>query len=68
MSAIRHLAASYSGNVLAAGEFEKRIHIFDVVTRTKVCEFDSRLDFGGRRLAVSDDGRYCAAGAEAGYL
>jgi WD40 repeat protein len=62
-SSIRQMAASYSSNIVAAGEFEKTVHVYDVVGGRELCQFDTGLDFGGRRLAVSDDGRLCAAGA-----
>jgi len=62
-SAIRQMAASRSSNIVVAGEFEKRVHIFDIDTGALTCRFDAGLDFGGRRLAVSDDGKLCATGA-----
>ncbi len=60
---IRHIATSYDGPVIAAAEFEHRLHIFDLETGQKVATFDSIMDFGGRRLAISPDGQQCAAGA-----
>ena len=62
-SSIRQMAASYSGNIVAAGEFKKTVHVYDIVGGRELCQFDAGLDFGGRRLAVSDDGKLCAAGA-----
>ena len=62
-SSIRHLAASMTGERIAAGEFERTIHVWDLVARTPVSTFDTTLDFGGRRLAIAQDGRHCVVGA-----
>jgi hypothetical protein len=60
---IRHLAMNLEGNIVAAAEFEKRVHIWDVNTATRVATFETKLDFGGRRLAISPEGSFCAVGA-----
>lgn len=60
---IRQLAASRSGRRIAAGEFERGVHILDVVSHEYICGFDTVLDAGGRRLAISADGLHCVAGA-----
>ncbi len=63
MGAIRHLAASYEGTILATAEFESMVHVWDLESLTKVSEFKTTLDFGGHRLAISPDGKTVAAGA-----
>jgi len=60
---IRQLAAGRTGNVLAAGEFARRVHLFDLAGRKHLLTLDATLDFGGDRLAVSNDGRTLVAGA-----
>jgi WD40 repeat protein len=62
-SAIRHLAASYGGNKFAAAEFEKTVSVWDLDRNQKVSQFDTIIDFGGNRLAISEDGNIVAAGA-----
>ena len=62
-TAIRQLAASRTGRVLAAGEFESRVHLFDLQTSEALSSFDTTLDFGGRRLAISEDGGTVLVGA-----
>jgi outer membrane protein assembly factor BamB len=61
-SKVRHIATSYDGNVVAVGEFERKVSTWDLETKKRMADFDTVLDFGGRRLTVSRDGRYCAAG------
>jgi WD40 repeat protein len=60
---IRHIATSINGMRLATAEFEHTVQIWDLQYREKICEFQSILDFGGSRLAISENGSYCAAGA-----
>ncbi len=60
---IRHLAVNLDGNIIAAAEFEKAVHIWNVQSATKLITLQTNLDFGGRRLAISSDGSFCAVGA-----
>lgn len=60
---IRHIATSYDGPLVAAAEFERYVQIWDFESQTQVSEFETTLDFGGRRLAISPDGKHCAVGA-----
>jgi hypothetical protein len=60
---ISHLATSPHGSKLAAAEFEHTVHIWDINSRKRLAVFDTVLDFGGNRLAITGDGRYCVAGA-----
>jgi hypothetical protein len=43
--------------------FESRIQIWSWRTRQQLSEFETILDFGGRRLALTPDGGVCIAGS-----
>jgi hypothetical protein len=60
---IRHLAASRTGALVAAGEFERNVHVWDIASRKHIRSLETILDFGGRRLAISCDGHLLVAGA-----
>jgi hypothetical protein len=60
---IRQLATSLNGAIVAAGQFERRVHIWDVTERKLRGTLETILDFGGRRLAITEDGQCCIAGA-----
>lgn len=60
---IRYLASSWSGSVIAAGEFERTVHVWDVKAEKKVVTFQSIMDAGGNRVAVTADGTNCFAAA-----
>ena len=62
-SAIRHLAILDDPAILAAAYFEKTVQIWSWNTREQIGEFKSILDFGGRRLALTPDGRKCIVGS-----
>src|SRR5882724_12685751 len=62
-TAVRQLATSRRGNVFAAGEFERGVHLYDLLTLERLRTIDTTLDFGGRRLAISNDGSTLIAGA-----
>lgn len=57
---IRQLAASFNGNLLAAAEFETKVHLWDLITETKISELTTILDFGGQRLSISPDSQFLA--------
>lgn len=63
MTAIRHLAASRDGSILAAAEFESTVHLWDLNTFSRLRRFETTLDWGGSRLAVSPEGSLIAVGA-----
>ena len=62
-TAIRQLAASQTGRLLAAAEFERFVHLYDLSTLERLRTLETSLDFGGRRLAISNDGNTVIAGA-----
>lgn len=61
---IRLLAASFAGPVAAAGEVDRAVHIWNVSeAKSSIVTLDTVLDFGGSRLAITEDGAQCVAGA-----
>ncbi len=62
-SAMRHLATSYKGKRFATALFERVVSVWDLEEGDMVCEFDTCLDFGGRRLAISEEGSIVVTGS-----
>jgi outer membrane protein assembly factor BamB len=60
---VRLLASSWSGSVIAAAEFRRTVHVWDVAAERHVATFQTIMDPGGTRLAVTQDGRICIAAA-----
>jgi WD40 repeat protein len=60
---ISHFASSWSGSVIAAAEFERTVHVWDVAESRHLATFPTIMDFGGTRLAVTPDGEHCIAAA-----
>jgi len=60
---VRHIACSYDGGVIAVGEFERNIQTWNAESRQRIADFETTLDYGGRRLAINRDGTLCAVGA-----
>jgi outer membrane protein assembly factor BamB len=60
---VRHIAIARDRPVAALAAFESQVAIWDLQTLRRTLEFDTVLDFGGRRLAMSSDGSCCIAGA-----
>ncbi|SEK53064.1 PQQ-binding-like beta-propeller repeat protein [Ruminococcus albus] len=60
---IRQMKASNSGRFFLAAEFEKKVAAFDASTGEKLGEYETKLDFGGDRLCMTDSGKYFAAAA-----
>ncbi len=63
MKQIRHIATSYHGPFVALAAFEKHVQIYDIVQSKIISEIETNLDFGGRRLAIDEDGQYCICGS-----
>ena len=64
---IRHLAISRNKSLIAAAEFEHTVSIWDLNSASKIAELMTVLDFGGKRLMLSHDGRLCIAAAYQKY-
>ena len=62
-SSIRHLAVTDESSIVAAALIEKTVQIWCWKTGQQLGEFQSMLDFGGRRLALTPDGAVCIVGA-----
>jgi|SRR6266849_7172397 len=62
-TAIRHLAVSDESSLLAAALFESTVQIWDWKKAQQIGEFETILDFGGRRLLLASDGSICVAGS-----
>lgn len=60
---VRHIATSRDGTWFATAEFERTVCVWDMATGRKRGPFETHLDYGGSRLAISDDGQFFAAGA-----
>ena len=61
-SAIRHLAITDKSPIVAAALFEKTVQIWSWKTGRQLGEFETMLDFGGTRLALTPDGSACIVG------
>jgi len=62
-SAIRHLAPSAHGDMVAVALFERVVSLWDLTTGAQISEFETILDFGGARLALSQEESACLAAA-----
>ncbi len=62
-SKISHIATNYNGNIFAIAEFENKVYIWDIISEQMISEFNTILSFGGKRLAISSNGKLCATGA-----
>jgi hypothetical protein len=63
------IETSYFNNLVVAGEFNKRVSVWNASTGEKISEIETLFDFGGRRFAISPKGNRVAAGAYDGsYL
>lgn len=62
-SAIRHLAACDESSLIAAAFFESRVQIWRWETGRQLGEFETILDFGGRRLVLAAGGSVCVTGS-----
>src|SRR5262245_36008461 len=61
--AIRHVVPSSSTSRVVLGAFEHRVEIWDVIARRLVGTFATISDFGGSRIALSDELDLLVAGA-----
>ena len=58
---VRHIATSHAGSRIAVAAFERLVVTWDIMTGDHICNLETCLDFGGDRLAISEDGRLLAA-------
>jgi hypothetical protein len=64
---VRHIATTWAGERVAVASFDRTVAVWDIGSASKVAEFETVLDFGGRRLAISPDGTRVIAGAYQRY-
>lgn len=55
------MCSSINGKYLIAGEFEKQIQIWDTECNEKICDIKTHFLGGGKRLTVSNSGKYFSA-------
>lgn len=60
---IRHIASSEGSPIFLAAEFKTAVCAWDADRLCQISAFDTVMDFGGDRLAVSGDGKICIAAA-----
>lgn len=48
--------------MVALGAFEKHVRIVDLSTKKTQAEFETILDYGGRRMAIHENGSICVCG------
>lgn len=59
----RQIATTRNGPIVAFGEYERIVHVFDLTTGKRIAKFESHLDSGGSRLAIDPNGKWCAVGS-----
>lgn len=58
------VSSGYSNSLIMFGKHvDGMIEIWDVIEHHKICNFNSVFEIGGKRLAISEDGEYCAVAA-----
>jgi hypothetical protein len=67
-SAIRHLSGCDDSFLVAAAFFDSVVQVWNCENGEKVGEFETVLDFGGRRLALTNAGNICVAASWQGGL
>ena len=63
MLKVRHISISEQKPHVALGAFEKQVEVWNYQSGQRVSAFDTVLDFGGQRLAISKDGDRVLAAA-----
>ena len=60
---IRHIYVSLNGHYAVVAEFEQHVQVWELVHSQRIAAFETTLDFGGQRIAITNDGTRCVAGA-----
>ena len=63
MDSVRHLVAAERAARVALGQFERTVEVWDLRPVRRIAKFETVLDFGGRRLVLSDGGDVLVAAA-----
>jgi WD40 repeat protein len=59
-TSVRHLSSTFDGSQIAAADYDGTVSVWDLVSRKRISEFDTPLDFGRRRLAIHPRRDVCA--------
>jgi hypothetical protein len=59
---IESLAAAARAPIVAGAGADGHVHVWNVETRTRICDFSTSKDSGGVAVAVTPDGRDCLVG------
>lgn len=57
------MESSKSGNYFLAAEFEKKVAVYESATGRKLSEYNTHFTSGGKRMCITDSGKYFAAAA-----
>lgn len=60
---IFEMESSKSGNYFLAAEFEKKVAVYESATGRKLGEYNTYFESGGKRMCITDSGKYFAAAA-----
>jgi hypothetical protein len=60
---VRQMAAAGVAGRVACGAFERKVDVWQIEPARRLSSFETVLDFGGHRLALSDDGQILVAAA-----
>ena len=60
---MRHIASSDNSSAFLTAEFDNYVYAWDICSFTSISKFETVLEYGGDRLAISDSGRFCVAAA-----
>jgi hypothetical protein len=63
MTLIRHIATTLNGDNVAVAEVDTSVYVWNLANNSEITQFQTILDNGGNRLAITTDGRNCIAGA-----
>lgn len=63
MDSVRHVVAAERASRVALGQFKRTVEVWDLRPVRRVAKFETVLDFGGRRLVLSDGGDVLVAAA-----
>jgi WD40 repeat protein len=63
MIGISEIAISSENSLIALSNSEGKIYVWDIKNNKEICQFNSTFGFGGKRLAITNDGKYVATGS-----
>jgi hypothetical protein len=63
MIGISEIAISSENSLIALSNSEGKIYVWDIKNNKEICQFNSTFGFGGKRLAITSDGKYVTTGS-----